>query len=273
MRNKKLIVIFSVVVLLTVIIIVNSVVFSVQNVYAYCYNTTDIVLETEVIDKANVKKGTSIFTLSESKIISNVENNVPDVKVINIERKFPNSVYVNYVKIEDYIKIKETTEGIASYYYFTNASKLSKSIKVMDMPTGATTDIVPITLKIKGQLTSLTNGQTFASSVAYDKVRIEIVLDTLSRLMPRQEVLEMFEFIDFNYGSVYLKTKTGVMMSIIDESNFFEKLRAATSLYESFFEDDSLAYKRQGGTIRAFNNAGKGVMVSYSTDNEYADEK
>ena len=54
-----------------------------------------------------------MFMLSEKKVIEKVESSRSDVRVVNIERKFPNQVYINYVKIFEYIAFE--TEDCVLY--------------------------------------------------------------------------------------------------------------------------------------------------------------
>ena len=133
MRNKKLIVLFSILAFLTLLVVLSSVIFSVQNVYASCYNAEDEAFDEIVASNEinGITKGKSIFLLNESKAIEKIESNLSDVKVVNIQRKFPNQVYINYVKIFPYLAV-ETENAVL---YASNDGKiLSKGEKCESYP-------------------------------------------------------------------------------------------------------------------------------------------
>ena len=92
MRNKKLIVLFSILAFLTLLVVLSSVIFSVQNVYASCYNAEDEAFDEIVASNEinGITKGKSIFLLNESKAIEKIESNLSDVKVVN-RKKIPQS--------------------------------------------------------------------------------------------------------------------------------------------------------------------------------------
>lgn len=52
----------------------------------------------KIIAASGIIKGKSIFSLSESKMVRNIENEIHDVKVVNIERRFPNKVVIHVSK-------------------------------------------------------------------------------------------------------------------------------------------------------------------------------
>ena len=101
MKSKKTLVLFLILCFLTILIVVGSVLFSVKTVVGYCYNADDSALNVQVVDSAQtkLKKGTNIFLVREKDIIEEVESQIPNIKVINVERRFPSDVYINYIKI------------------------------------------------------------------------------------------------------------------------------------------------------------------------------
>ena len=108
MRNRKLIVLFSILAFLTLLVVLSSVIFSVQDVYASCYNDENEAYDSAIASQEvnGISKGKSIFLLNEQKAIEMIEANYSDVKVINIERKFPNQIYINYVRIFPYVALE-----------------------------------------------------------------------------------------------------------------------------------------------------------------------
>lgn len=95
MKNKRIIIIFSIVLFLALIVALSSILFRIDDpevIYA-----TDPVLnidKDEVKNSLNQYEGTSIFFLNEKKLAEKLEASVGNIKVVNIERKFPNKVYI-----------------------------------------------------------------------------------------------------------------------------------------------------------------------------------
>ena len=104
MRNKKLIILLCILFVVTLLVVLSSVLFTVQDVYGYCYNDDDETFDIEIakFETNGLSRGKSIFFVNEEEVISAVESKYPDVNVINVERKFPNIIYINYVKIFPY---------------------------------------------------------------------------------------------------------------------------------------------------------------------------
>lgn len=78
-------------------ITLNSTVFSVKYIGATIKNADDAVLRQKILDSVQVDSK-SIFFLDESKIIQNITQSVPEVKVLKLERKFPDKLIVHAVK-------------------------------------------------------------------------------------------------------------------------------------------------------------------------------
>ena len=113
MRNKKLIILFSVLLGITLLVVFNSVLFSVQHVNAYCYNQEQSVYQEQVLKAHKIKRGKSIFLVNKKKVIDNVHSAVPQVRVVNVEKKFPNRIWINYVEETEYLQV---SQGTKTYY-------------------------------------------------------------------------------------------------------------------------------------------------------------
>lgn len=253
MRKKKLIIIFSVICVLTLLIVLNSAVFSVQHIDAYCYNVDDIGLEQQVVANTGLKKGRSIFTVKEDKVISSVEAAVGNVRVVNIERKFPNRVCVNYVKIIPYF---EFYSG-GKYYLCSNDARILEINDVACDPSKA------VTLRADATVTGTQNNATlFAESSRETAVVSEIFL-SLSRLGYYDATVELIDWIDIRaLDTVYMRMSSGVGVKIVGVDGMFEKLRYAMSYYN---EADDL--HRNAGTIIVTSG-----QKSYSPNDLYAEE-
>ena len=255
MRNKKLIVIFSVLCALAVLIVASSVLFSVQHVSAYCYNADDAELERQVLENNGIKRGKSIFSLNKSKVIEKVESSVANIRVINIEKKFPNRVFINYVKLFEYFEFSQNGE----FYYVSNSGDIVRVGKT------AEDNGEYIKLYIKGNAISPSLGAKFETENDFVNTALPILLSAIERIDARDVVVKLFEFADFSKNFVYLKTRTGVMFELQSCDNALEKLRLGVSVYRDM---TSAADERtKSGTIILTGD--EKPRAQYSKDNRY----
>lgn len=259
MRNKKLIVLFSILLFVTLVVVLSSVIFSVQNVYAYCYNTYDDVMDAKVASKEinGIKRGRSIFMLNEKAIIEEVEDKLSDVKVINVERKFPNQVYINYVRIFPYLAVETEDETL----YVSNDCKILSKGEKREYYTDA------IRLIYSDVPSSKTEGEYVFSLDLPQNALLTALMDTVERMDLRSVVIDMFEFIDISRTAsdnlTYIKTRTGTYFELQgDGQNVREQIRIAVSLYLS----EETRYMN-GGTI-IVSMSGKNVY--YTKENNYS---
>ena len=95
--NKKLLAVIISVSAVVILIIVLGVTFTIRNVTIGTTSTLTLSEEEEnalILDSGIVMKS-SIFSVDEETVIKNIENKHPTIKVISVERKFPNTVCVN----------------------------------------------------------------------------------------------------------------------------------------------------------------------------------
>lgn len=257
MRNKKLIVIICVLAFVTLIVFLGSVVFSVQSVYASCYNDNDEELDAAVaaLDNNGISRGRSIFMLNESRVIEAVERACDNVKVVNVERKFPNQVYINYVKIFPYL-VYETGE---SALLVSNRCKiLFAADKQESYP-----DYIRL-ISAEGP-SSVNEGELIFAEGTDTYPVVSELLEAMERMDLRSVVVDMLEFIDVTYthsaGMTYVKTRLGTYFELQGgASALTEKIRLAVSVYLS-----DVKYMH-GGTI-IVNSSGTGA--AYSDENRY----
>ena len=265
MRNRKLIVLFSILAFLTLLVVLSSVIFSVQDVYASCYNDENEAYDSAIASQEvnGISKGKSIFLLNEQKAIETIEANYSDVKVINIERKFPNQIYINYVRIFPYIAL-ETDDCVL---YASNSGKiLSKGDKLEAYAHH-------IKLISSSPPSSVIPGETIYAENTTEYALVSGILGTIERLDLRNVMVDMFEFIDISYAEnegtvprVYMKTRTGTYFELQGgAANVDKKIRLAISIYLS----DETKYMH-GGTLIVNTS---GTSAWFSSVNGYENVK
>lgn len=129
MNKKTLSVVISVSVLL-LLVILNFTLFRVKNVKVQFKNDaaqvhSEDVTEDYVISKSGIKKGKSIFGISQSKVKANIDNAIYSVELLHIERKFPNTIILHVERRVPILWIRTATSP-ARYLI------LDKDLKVLD---------------------------------------------------------------------------------------------------------------------------------------------
>lgn len=257
MRNKKLIALFIILGSLTVLAILSSVIFSIQKITGYCYNDDDTQLISMIEDTENngIKKGKSIFFLNEGNVIKKIEEN-PDfanVKVINIERKFPNRVYINFIKIYPFI----------AYEYDGTIYFASNDLVILDTKPAGTAYEGYIRLVADIQPSGTEKGKRLFDVDSDVYLIVNGVITSIQRL-DYNDAISMIEFIDMRAtykGFTYVKMRTGVYFKIYSGlSNLFEKVRLAMSVYAS---DDGM---RSVGLFRIYDakDSASSILATYS---------
>jgi hypothetical protein len=215
-------------------------------------------LERRVLDGAKIKKGGSIFLLDKGVVTANVESAVANVRVVNIEKKFPNAVYINYVKVAKYLRVEVKNKS----YYLSNSLRF-----IAEETDGADNALLPL-LKIKGELSDVSDGGFFASNEDGDNTGLKIIMSALEQIITRDEFLKLFGVIDLSKNSVFLKTRAGVAIELPTLDNAFEKLRYGISAYNDMeLQNDS---KINSGTIIvSWLNDEKKPRAQYTPENRY----
>lgn len=246
MRNRKLIIMFSLLAALVLIVVLTSVIFSVQHIDAYCYNYDDTELEQQVVAGTGLKKGRSIFVVNEDKVAAAVEQNTNyRVKVINIERKFPNRVVVNYVYVTPYAYM-QSDGGYCSFG--------------SDLRVTAVADAEPenlIQVLANGKVTGGIGSTVLDGDEAHV---LEEVLVAYARIGYYNDIVEVIERIDLRFeNKVFIKTRAGVAIEVQGMQDIFSKVRLAMTAYVQ------KADWRTTGTIIV-----SGGKASYSQLDRYA---
>ncbi len=256
MRNKKLIILLCILFVVTLLVVLSSVLFTVQDVYGYCYNDDDETLDIEIakFETNGLSRGKSIFFVNEEEVISAVESKYPDVNVINVERKFPNIIYINYVKIFPYL-VFETDES---------ALLVSNDCKILSSQEKESAYDDFVLVKANTQPSSTTVGDSLYNESATDYKIISQVMDVMERIEIYSKVVDMFEFIDMRKtdvnGLTYIKMRTGAIIEIQGGTrNVDKKLQLAVSLYvlneTKYMTGTIIVNETSDGQVRAYYDA------------------
>lgn len=241
MRNKRLIILFCILFAVTTLIVLSSAVFSVRFVYAYCTNDDDQELCEQVADfnVNEIKTGRSIFLLSEKKIIETVESKMPQVEVINIERKFPDRVYINFRKLFPYYAIAAGEQTLLAGYD-------GKILSTTDDPDKY------IKFTALSAPTETSAGKTAFAADSTEGKFITKFTETIDKLQileytSLQKKMEIFESIDISgiasNREFFVKMRTGTEIEFSgDLDDLVPELRLALSTY--FDREDNYMNKK-----------------------------
>lgn len=226
MRNKRLIILLSVLLSVTLLVLCNSVLFSVRHVSVHCINRETSRYESDILSHAAIKKGTGIFFVDKGKVTRRIESAVTNVRVLNVEKMFPNRICINFAEIVPYLRFAhDDGAGLKTYY-------ISNDMRVMSVMPGADTSINAVDLKVKGDAEKLTGEEVRFADTRVQATLLEI-FDGLERLGYYEKVVELFTEIDLSGNFIDMRTRTGLLWRILGADDLAEKLRFALSVYQS----------------------------------------
>lgn len=238
MRNKRLIILFSVLLSITLLVVFNSVLFSVQHVYASCLNVENSVYESKVLSSHKIKNGSSIFFVDKAKVTKNVEQATGyRVKVLNVEKSFPNRIYINYVEVKAYAHVKS---GNTEYY-------IGNNMTVMDTAEGETT----VELILGNDDCKFENGETFVytspSGINAAEALSQIIngYESCGPEYTHNQFVGLIKCIDLSGKFIRIQTIDGIAIEIINAQSLAKKVRFAVSVLKN--SDDIL--KTEGTLI------------------------
>lgn len=118
--TKKHVVLIVGLVLIAAIALINGLLFRVKTVTVDFDTETSIQAEEgeaeKIIAASGIKKGKNIFGVSESRMIKNINAALPGVRVVNIERIFPNRIVIHVSKRVPVYLIKYRNTSDAAKY-------------------------------------------------------------------------------------------------------------------------------------------------------------
>ena len=238
--HKRLWVILAVIASAVVLAVVLGTLFSIGGVDV---NTTnDITLsaeqKSEIIELSQIKKGKNIFSVDEGIAINNIELNQPSLKVISIERKFPNKVVI-YVTDRTAIFSCRTEDG--------RYAILDRELKVIAFSNGEMPSLTKLT-GLEGENFELGQVVDYKSGLLIKMIRgaerCSFINERFYTFFPKMDVSE---------ETISLTTNSGVVMQIPVSSNIDESI---IGCYNFYLQKTSTVGK-SSGFIRLKDNGWK----------------
>lgn len=216
--HKRLWVILGIIVSAVVLSVVLGVMFSIGGVDVNTTNdiTVDDGVKSEIIALSGIKKGKNIFSIDEAIAMENIEINRPELKVISIERKFPNKVVV-YVTRRTGVFSLALDDG--------RFAVLDRELKVISIDGQADKSLT----KLSGVPSdSVSLGQ--ALDFKY-KILLNLIKGAESCSFINERFSTFFVSMNVQDDVIDLKTNTGVVMRIPVSSNISESVVGCYSYY------------------------------------------
>jgi len=233
MRNKRFLVMLSIFGFVLALIVMSSAIFRVRHVVAYGHNSNDAELEQLIVDAAPIRRGQSIFSVRDRSVVNELHGQIANIRVVNVERRFPNRVFINFVQRFEYFQI-----SYGGYYFITDET-LHTLRYASNRPN-------LIELRLSEALAAPPAvGQSLAAPTQ------EIAMATEFMRIAGRRAATLFVHVDFgNHNSIILQTREGIRFRFIGTENLAERLHFA--LY--VFDNTLPSYRRTGGTLYILNN-------------------
>ena len=255
MQKRKIdgrIVLFIIISVLTLATVLSGVLFSSRKFLAYCYNSDDVVLDKSISTFVeNSEKNKNIFVVSENKLIEMIETEFENVDVINVERIFPDTIKINYVKVKEYAYV---TIGAMNYY-------VSNSGRVLSIDGGSVEkENASIRILSSEQPCGVEVGDFLYSDKSQTVRYLFLVTDLLER-MGFVEVENFVKEINLNMlqsDMLRIETRAGATIEVFFPDVDFEvKFRSVISAFNATNDE-----KRSNGVWKVANNN----VVTYNND-------
>lgn len=257
--NKRLIIIFVCIAVFVLTLVLGAVIFTINDV--------DILLSSEqavgfdkvqILNTSGIKQGQSIFTVDEKDASASIEKSFPKLKVIKIERSFPNKVRVHLDVRKPILKCQiKNSDKIAI---------LDRELKVLDIVSDEKAEysddkitiLTDLPLEVKQEKDFL---GTFLSKENKDVKNLDEIIKTL----------ETFKVVNERFSATFasvkicnqnkeklgisFNTRLGIKIYIRTNTTIKPKTQCEM-LYNKFFamggeerEQDKFIYVNDGGGI------------------------
>ena len=159
-----------------------------------------------IIEKSRIEYNKSIFAISESKVVTNIESNFPTIRVVGIERKFPNKIVIKLTERVPLVALKFKDKP--EYLIIDNNMCVIDNVKEKDER------LEKLTIVDGYELSSVNNvsyGKQLPASLGQEVVVINHIMAGLQQKMDVTQINDLVKGVHFIKKSnvVYVSTKYG----------------------------------------------------------------
>jgi len=203
----------------SVLVIGSSAAFGVQHIYAQGLNDDCPALSELVADSvpfSGLRHGQSIFGIRDGRVMSELEANIPHIRVVSIERHFPNRVTINFVRRYERIGVAH-----GGRYY-----SVCSGLRVIGV-----SDITPNLIMVRSKhISAPILGEQLIMLPHHRRVLQEFVL-AIQSFGYDQYGPNLIGYICLDtVGETWLQTHTGVRIRLIGYDDITDKLRLGLSI-------------------------------------------
>jgi|LGVF01.2.fsa_nt_gb cell division septal protein FtsQ len=261
MKNRRLVILLSILAFIVFAVIVSSTVFSFNEAQINFMSTTNLLSsEEEIVSSAEFDYGQSIFFIDRDLYIENLEINNPYLKVVGLEVVFPNRVIIHAVERDELMvfKLSDNTYAICDKELkvleikpeFVNTNENAMLIENEDYVIDTSEAILGTKIDIPTAYINLIENfakysQEWDSNLA--NVRANIEGSTLNYERENQLLIKM---------------RQGLEIVIKDANlNLSEKLQTALSVYDAGQINTGV------GILNVIESEEDGIVVFYNDGN------
>lgn len=224
--RKRLWIILGVIVAVAAISVMAYCVFSIGKIDVNTTNDLAALSKEEkaaIIELSGIRKGKNIFAIDENIAIRNIEVSMPKLKVISIERTFPNGVYI-YV-----------TQRVPVFYMKLsggNYAILDRELKIIAIEDTRDTRLTEL-VGVKAE--SVTLGEILPNS----QMLATLVKGAEKLSFINARFYTFYRKITIEDSYVYLATNTGVTFQLPISGNIDESVGGSYGYYLSYADENN----------------------------------
>lgn len=218
LKNKKILILFCVLLGVTILAVLSGVLFSVQQLEVRLNNAAFVLKSTQMEESLEDLKGKNILALDETEIAERLEQNFPYAEVLRVERVFPSRVVVHLAERYEVYAVQNGTS-------YLHTDKNGKILRISDSPASnlpLETTADNIVVRAAEQTVSGEVGQTVRFAEAFQgDLLYQLWLQTTH--VPEEEgsteAMTVFEYRQF-LESVDLRTAVNAVVDTREGARF-----------------------------------------------------
>jgi len=271
MKNKRLIVLFSILVFFVVLIVLSSTLFTLQNLSINWmtdkYQLKDI-KDIEITE--NIDLGESIFLVNKDEIANKLEKGYPYLRVVGLETKFPNRIVVHTAEREELFAIKLSDGNYAILDEFGKVLNCdmsnSRFVELSNSSLGGAPIEVDLNMSIQdsdmveGEFIKVQSVRNLLANLAYSFRQSSYIPATAKGVFKYIKV-ETSINVDNNEKEdiVNIQTRRGIVIKLNDAKNYTtDKLLLGLATYNEMHKKGDV-----NGTITVFYSDKLDKQVAY----------
>lgn len=251
--NKRLITLVILLLFVVVVLIVCFTVLTIRDVTVDFQGDSGSYTETQILDAADIDFGKIIFSVSEQEVLTKIQNAYPSVKVLSIERKFPDKIIIHVTARHPVLAIgvAGTDNVVVVDREFTVLEVLASSELATRLENGSLNGIVTTDVTISQA--NAVPGVSLLDSKATDVIILQNVVVAFENMdVLNADFVSLVKSVSYASGSVTVEMRAGVKAVITDITSLGLRVNEAYSWYCNMAasSDSSEVLRTTSGYVR-----------------------